>query len=323
MKIVVYGEDGFRVQEKVKQMREAFLKKFDPSGMNLAEFPTEGTKFDPGVILQSACSLPFLGEKRMVIIRGLIEATKATDKKVWVEGFARVPDSTIVVFWETASAKTIEKKTIFKALSDDAELHTYSFDGLTGKQLDQWVVARITAMGGQIHQDALMELVGRVGPDLWHMDTEIRKLVAYGKDQPISREMVSILTRGSFEGQIFELMDAMSRKETRKALTLLETERRAGATDFYLLSMLIRQVRILLGARALLDEQPAISKQDVASVLGIHPFVASKALAQARRFSFETLRDVHTLLFEYDRGMKTGGIDPRLAVDLVSVQLVS
>jgi len=101
----------------------------------------------------------------------------------------------------------------------------------------------------------------------------------------------------------------------------LQEERWSGANDHYLLTMLGRQVRILLGARALLDENPQASKQELADTLKIHSFVAQKALTQARGFSLEHLKAVHDLLFEFDVQMKRGGIQADLAVDLMTVKL--
>ena len=71
----------------------------------------------------------------------------------------------------------------------------------------------------------------------------------------------------------------------------------------------------------MLDENPRATKEEFANTLDIHPFVAQKALAQARGFSLEHLKAVHELLFEFDVQMKSGGIDADLAVDLTTVKL--
>jgi DNA polymerase III delta subunit len=76
-----------------------------------------------------------------------------------------------------------------------------------------------------------------------------------------------------------------------------------------------------LGARAMLDENPRAGNDELAKTLGIHSFVAQKALAQARGFSLEHLTAVHDLLFNFDVAMKTGGLNADLAVDLATVEL--
>ncbi len=323
MLIFVYGDDTFRAQEQVRKLTAAFRVKFDPTGLNLAEFPGASKKgFELGEVIGAVHALPFLGRKRMVVVRDLIDATKKGEMGAWVEGFLRTPESTIVVFWESLESKSLEKKPLFVALKDAVEVHHYPFPALQGAELNRWVQARVRERGGVIEAPALRALVERVGADLWQMDNEVGKLVAYASGTAIAVAMVDELVHASFEGKIFQLIDAVSQRRPAEAIRLLQEERWSGANDHYLLTMLGRQVRILLGARAMLDENPRASKEELARMLDIHPFVAQKALAQAKGFSLEHLKAVHDLLFEFDLAMKTGGIDSDLAVDLTTVRLI-
>ncbi len=301
-------------------MKAAFGEKFDPTGLNTAEY---SGKLDPGQVIQSARSMPFMGQKRMVVVRDLIGSTKKADMNVWVEGLKDAPESSIVIFWETEEPAKLEKKPLFKALQDSAEVHHYAFPQLKGAQLTAWVSERVRARSGSINSGALRALIERVGPDLWQMDHEIGKLVAFADTQEIEVGMVDKLVHASFEGKIFDLIDAISRRNSKQAIRLLQEERWSGANDHYLLTMLGRQVRILLGARAILDENPSADKQELASIMGLHPFVASKALTQARGFSLEHLRHVHEQLFVFDRQLKTGQVQADMAVDLVAMKLMS
>jgi len=318
MLILIYGDDTYRVKEKVSQMKSAFTLKFDPAGYNTASFPLDdSTKLNPADILQSVCSYPFLGKKRMVIVRDLISETKKADQDVWLTGFGRMPDTTITVLSETESAKAIEKKSLFLELSKLSDVHKYPFSLLEGTALLRWVSDRVRESGGAIERDALKLLIERVGSDLWQMSHEIEKLIGLASGGEIKRAMVETLVQASFEGQIFSLMDAISHKRVQEATKLLENERLSGADDHYLLTMLGRQVRILLSARALLDDRPSASRQEIASALDVHPFVAQKAMQQAKLFPIETLKDAHNQLFEFDHMIKTGRISATLAVDLV------
>lgn len=321
MLIFIYGDDTFRVQEKVSQMRKAFSEKYDQSGMNLDVFPEEGkAKLEVGKVLQSVCSFPFLGEKRMVIVKDLISSVQKGDVKTWEEGLLRSPDTTIVILAETMEPKSLEKKPLYKKLREHSEVHFYPFQELKGQELVNWAGQRVGACGGSIEFDALQSLIERVGADLWQMSAEIEKLVSYAGDGAITKEMVDELVHASFEGQIFALVDAVSKKQSKVALRLLREERWSGANDFYLVSMLSRQVRLLLGARSVLDQNPHANKQDVADATGVHPFVAMKALAQAKSFTLDQLIGVHDLLFRFDHMIKTGQINADLAVDLTAVK---
>lgn len=324
MIIFIYGNDSFRVLEKAQIIKKAFLEKHDPSGMNTSVFPEEGkTKLDPAQILQSICSFPFLGEKRMVIIHDLIATAKKEVQKIWEEGLLRTPESTIVVLVESTEPRLLEKKTLFKKLKEHTEVHFYPFEELKGNELVKWVQARVQLLGGKIERNALQALVECVGSDLWQMHHEIEKLIAFSSGKTIDLQTVHCLVHASFEGQIFSLIDAISRKQTTEALRLLQEERWSGANEFYLMNMLSRQVRILLGVRALLDQHIYVSKELIAKELGIHPFGASKALVQVRGFTLDQLLSVHKLLFQFDHQMKTGQIQADLAVDLIATKLLT
>ena len=323
MLIFIYGDDTFRVQERVRQMREAFVEKFDKSGMNLDVFPAEGkTKIEVGQVLQSVCSFPFLGEKRMVIIQDLIGAVKKGDLSIWEDGLLRAPESSIVILSETADPKSLEKKPLYKALKKHSEVHFYPFEELKGQALVKWVHARVRQHGGDIDINALRILVERVGADLWQMNSEIEKLVSFAGNNVVTQDMVEDMVCASFEGQIFTLVDAISKRRPQEALKLLREERWSGANDFYLMSMLARQVRLLLGARSVLDDNPRATKQEMADELGVHPFVASKAMMQCQSFTIGQLSGAHDLLFKFDYMMKTGQITADLAVDIATVELI-
>src|SRR6187399_2575533 len=99
MLLFVYGDDHLRVKERSDDLKKKFLEKYDPTGMNVDEFVIGAkTDLEPGKILQAVQASPFLSEKRLVIIRGLVEAVTKAESKPWIAGFERAPDSSVVIF---------------------------------------------------------------------------------------------------------------------------------------------------------------------------------------------------------------------------------
>ncbi|HBR80618.1 MAG: polymerase III, delta subunit protein [Candidatus Uhrbacteria bacterium GW2011_GWF2_44_350] len=321
MVILVYGDDSFRAQEKIFELRAAFEKKFDPTGLNLSVFPDAKTgKMDPAEVMRSATSFPFLAERRMVIARDLVASTKKDAD--WADSLDKIPTSTIFILWETKEPRELERKPLFKKLQTVAEAHFYPFPKLDGAGLSKWTSSRVIKHNGTIAPDALRALIERAGDDLWQLDGEIQKLVAYADDQQIIKPMVDQLVRATFDSQIFALMDAVSARRTSEVLKLLEEERASGAADGYIFSMLLRQIRILLATKNLLEENPRVSKDEAATVLGLHPFVVSKALQQTRGFNLNELQKTHELLYTLDVGMKSGKFNDKISVDLTVVSLL-
>lgn len=316
MLICVYGEDSYRVSQKVRQLRVSFKEKF--GDINLSEFDA---KAPAGEVLSAIRSGGLLSPKRMVVISGLVEHVKAAEVKTWEGALCETDADAIIVLHETISAKDFENAPLCKALKDAKDRHDYAFEKLSSRDLERWIVHELKDMGAEIDREALRDLIASVGGDTWQMAQEMNKLAAYAGGGVISSNMVAELVHGNFESKIFDFMDAMSQKRAHDAVRFLERERASGSENGYLQQMLLRQVRLLLGARSLLDQNPSIQKADVAKELGVHPFVAQKSLAQARNYKLEDLIRAHDLLFEYDQKTKQG-LDSGLAVERVMMEMM-
>lgn len=304
-------------------MREQFKNKFDPSGLNLAEFSGSGSeKIELGAVSQAMTSPPFLGVKRMVIVKNLLSALKKAEAESWINLFGQVPDSTIVILWDNDGEKSVQKHEIFKKLSGGKEVFSYPHSTLAGGDLTRWATSFAKSIKLNISPALLERVVAMVGDDLWQLSGELKKLAARAGSGPVDEVMVRDLVRTNVDDQIFAFIDAVAARDQARAIRLLDGERQAGAEDMYLFSMLARQVRLLLSARDVLDRNPRASKEEVAVELSVHPFVAQKTLEQARSFSSEYLKKLHNLCFEFDSRIKLG-LDQGLVVDRIVAEFVA
>ncbi|MCR4312369.1 MAG: DNA polymerase III subunit delta [Candidatus Uhrbacteria bacterium] len=320
MLIVVHGADAYRVKERVAEMRQKFLEKFDPSGMNLAELVIRlASDVKLGEIAQHMQASPFLSPKRMVILTGLMSSLKKPDVAPWQELLQRTPDSSIVILVETTSSEKTQKFPLFIALQGHADLHVYAIDQLQGSALRLWILDRAAARCASLSPQMADTLIARVGSETWLLQAELEKLVAFANGEPITAAMVDLLCGTTFNEDVFGLLDAFT-GDPGRALERLAKERRAGAEDFPLFGMVTRQIRLLLAYRLFVDRTG--SSQGIASALGIHPFVAQKLGKEAGRHSLLHLRAWHRRARELDRAMKRG-LSPRLAVDRLVTEAVS
>lgn len=315
MIIFIYGDDALRVKERALDMRQKFAEKFDPAGMNVDEFVVrDGLDAERGTVIGAAQASPFLSEKRMVIIRGLVSSLKKAESKAWLDGFSRVPSSTILIFADAVAPATLEKAEIFKTLIELPDVHTYPLPQLEGGELTTWALGRAQHHGVSIAPATLSMLLARTGNDSWKIDAELQKLAAYANGEPVDQKMIVDLVRVESEEDIFAFMDALSSGNSSRALGKLAEEREAGSDDFQMFGMLLRQIRLLLQARDVIDHNPRAQKQDLADTLSIHPFVAQKLLNEVRGWPVAKLESLHGLAFKLDKSMKTG-LAPDISVD--------
>ena len=84
MRIFVHGSQDYLVRRKVEELKKAFQAKFDSSGMNLVELPSSKGGLSLPEAANAIKTAPFLAEKRMVVLSGLLGLKKA-DAEEWVE----------------------------------------------------------------------------------------------------------------------------------------------------------------------------------------------------------------------------------------------
>jgi DNA polymerase-3 subunit delta len=159
-----------------------------------------------------------------------------------------------------------------------------------------------------------------VGEDTRIAAQELTKLLTYVNfERPIRLLDVEKVSIVSAQGSVFELVDALGQNEGKKAQhvlhRLLEDEE-----AFELWGMVIRQFRLLLQAREMLDEHA--TTLDVQNTLGLRDFVAQKVCNQARRFSMPALESIYHKLLEIDEGVKTSQVPLDLALDTLIVELM-
>lgn len=313
MLLFVYGGDQLRVKERAEDLKKKFLEKYDPAQMNTDDIVFKGDS-DIATILHVTQAAPFLSERRMVIVRGMVEALKKTEAKAWVEGLSRTPSSTVLVFVDTIDEPEFEKKELWKGLSGLQDVHRYPLKALQGAELLSWAKERVLKLGVVITPSLLQDLFTLTRENPWRIDAELQKLAAYARGEQVTSQMLNLLVRPDVEANIFGFMDALASGSGSKALPKLAEERESGTDEFQLFGMLSRQLRLLIQARAVLETKPSATKQDIATAIGAHPFVAQKLLSEVKKWSPEKLARTHQLAEDMDKGMKSG-LPPRVAVD--------
>ena len=159
------------------------------------------------------------------------------------------------------------------------------------------------------------------------MANEIKKLVAYktGHNQittvtklcpEIEREDVELLVKSKIEIDIFKTIDAIAAKNKKRALKLLKAHLEKGDSPLYLLSMINFQFRNLLIIKDLIEKN--LSPY---SFTNLHPYVIKKSISLLGKFSFSELKKIYQKIFEVDLDIKTGKIEPEMALDLLITEI--
>jgi DNA polymerase-3 subunit delta len=330
---VLYGEDGFSAQETLqglyaavgpRDLWESNVTQMDGAGFNWAEFAA------------MVHTVPFLAERRLVVVRGLLATTEpqrgaprrsprstsrggarqkneASPAAKLTDALGDLPPTSDIAF---VDERLSTNNPLLQALRPLAQIH--DFPVLRRDDLARWVQERMSQKGGSIIPQAVAELVELVGGNLWAMDTELEKLVTYCGDRPADPQDVRNLVTSARVGSIFALVDAIMERSTSAAIGLMEQLLQAGNSGSSLLGLIARQARLVALAHELVAER--LPQTEWGGRLGVpQGFVVRKTAEQARRFSPEQVRTLYELLVEADLAMKTGHATDELAlVDLIA-----
>jgi len=322
MIIVLSGPDTYRSRERLQQLREAFLQKYDPSGVNVTVLDSDNLRFET---FQSAVtSQGFLSSRRFVVLeRPLSLDSKIQERISTFLADGQVPEETIFVCWLDDGERATGRKK--KAASGPSGLarqlqaakHREVFDALEPHEVESWMASYVKRRRGNIERSAIRHLAAAVGSNLWLAANELDKLLHRNRGT-ITEQDARASIAAEEEANIFEFTDALSRKDSRRALGLLERQLNDGANELYLLTMLFRQIRILLSVGDIASSEP--NAATIAARLKLHPFVAQKALQQVRTFSQSELLAAHDRLIDVDRQMKSTRVNPRALLELFVVK---
>jgi DNA polymerase-3 subunit delta len=345
-----WGNDDFSMQEILRAEKEAMKKSNPNADIGDFDFAFADNRFEmERQVRQALSSSSLFSSDKLTVIRGFWSAKRPADKDVGEEEGAaganrkddfesflleyldRITPRDRIFFLES---KSLDKRSRafkrFENLRQDPRFEMREFALPLGFQFNVWLAERVARCGGKIGKaevDFLALLLGRgkeqkekggrlvVAYDLYQASLEIDKLVTYCDGQPIRKEDILLLVSGADDMNIFNLIESLGRRDKNRALAILSGQLRQGINGNYILTMLVFHFRNLLSIKSLAGE--GLGAGEISRRTNIHPFVVEKSIAYARSFREEDLVLVYQKLYGADLSIKTGKMEPELALDLL------
>jgi DNA polymerase-3 subunit delta len=314
-----YGNDEFAVRKQAEKFGAMFS---DPTtaGMNTSRLDARAT--NENELTNAIGAMPFLAPQRLVILENVSKKyTGLEGHKKFVAFLETVPESTKLVLIDPDEIKErdVASHWLVKwTVKAGAKAKSQGFMLPRQREMPGWIVAEAKRQGGQIEPQAAARLAEMTGEETRQAAQEITKLLTYvNYAHAIGIEDVEAVSIVTATVDVFELVDALGAQNAKLAQKLFH--RLLEEKDaFETFGMIVRQFRLLLIAREVIDEGGALP--DVTEALGLHPYVAEKAFKQARAFSMETLESIYHRLLAMDEAAKTGVMPLDMALDTLIVE---
>ncbi len=324
---VLHGEDSFSATEALRGLLEAVGPE-DVRSSNVTDI--EAREFSVDKLAAAAMVVPFLADRRAVVVRGLMGTAEGGQRRGrrGQDGaqarppaelgalLGELPPTSDVVFFEgKLSTANPFLKAVVEAGGEQARVR--EFAPLRREALAAWVSERAAQKDGTIDPRTAARLAEQVGPNLWVMDSELEKLTIYCDGRPIGEDDVKALVSSTKDANVFALVDAIMERRTGAALNSMRQLLDEGAAGPYLLTMIARQARMVALAQELLARRAP--PQEWPARLGTSSdFVVRKTMDQARRFPPEAVRSLYRLLLDTDLAVKSGTSDELALTEMLA-----
>ena len=327
---VLHGEDEFSLHEALSSMKEDV----EPAELRDVNTTTlEGSKVSLEELASTCGTVPFLAEKRMVIVQGLLSLFERAPSRAggraapsrphdlgrWeqlAEKLAGMPPITELIFVE---GRLGERNPLLSRLRPMAKI--LSFPLPSGNELRQWIRRRAAKHELDIEPRAVDSLAETIGGNLRVIDAELQKLSLYRWGESVGERDVQALVSYVREANVFAAVDALLEGRAGVAIEAIHQLMDSGRPPSYLITMIARQVRLLLLAKELKAKR--VPAAQVGERLSLTGYPLRKTLEQEGKLTRKRLVHIHHQLLEADLRMKTGQADERLAMDMLIGELAS
>jgi DNA polymerase-3 subunit delta len=322
---VLYGTDEYTIQKTLRKIKEGLG---DAESLTNNTVYLQGSKLTPDELRAHVQAMPFLALHRLVIVEGLLKkldasasrSKKKADQPTPAGDFNNVMKNDVC---PTTELLFVDPDYALKDRTSDLSKHPL-FEGvpniqfhacnLMGQQeLSSWVRQYVMARGGKIAVDAVGTLVQFIGSDLWAMSGNIEKLLSYANGREITKKDVVLMVPELGNDQdIWNLLKSVMNRDINLSMKLYLRLTDNGADPFYILTMLISQLRKVIRCKNWMAE--GYNGDRLTKVTGINAWAIRDAVNQASKYSHEELIGLYRRFLETDVDMKTGGMVPDTAV---------
>ena len=309
---LLYGEEAYLRKQYRDNLKKALVTEEDTMNCNLFS----GKEINENEVIDLAETMPFFAERRVLIIENSGWFKSGNDKIV--ELVKKLSSTTILLFVE----EEVDKRgKLFKAVS------AKGYAALCVMQdeatLKKWIMGLLKKENKLITSDALDCLLDRTGTNMENIKRELEKLICYKYyDEGITVEDVEQLCVIQIQNQIFDMVEAVARKNQKQALDLYYNLIALKEAPVKILALIARQFNMLLKVKEM--KRKGYQDSVIAEQTGLNAyFLKKKYIPQAAQFKQTQLEAALRSCVEADENIKTGRMSDILSVELIIIYLSS
>lgn len=302
---LLYGSEDYLKRQYKQKLQNAVTAPDDT--MNLARY--EGKDVNPQELIDVAETMPFFADRRLILAEGTGFFKNSCEELA--KYLPQMPQSAVMVFVESEVDK---RGKMYKAVNKMGR--AVEFGEQKEELLTRWILGRLKKEHKKITQPVLQRFLSKTGTDMNNIDKELEKLLCYTLDREVIEAAdVDAICTEQIPNQIFEMVNAIGRREQKRALSLYYGLLALKEPPMRILFLVNRQFRILLDLKSM--AKAGVDAKTMAAKAGIPPFAVGRNLGQAASFSEGELKQALEDGAEFETDSKTGKLPDQIAVELL------
>jgi len=359
---LVCGDEEFAVKERARQLYQNWTKELGGMDHEVIDAAIGNSSEALKVIskLREALqTLPFFGSGKVIWLKdcNFLGDERAAQTQIVANALADLAQELKGFSWKSvrlivSAGKVDKRKVLFKLLDKIGSVETFAGLSVDDKdwlnQAEMWARRGLEARAKKISEEALAELLARIGPNARQLDSEIEKLAIYvGERKQIALTDVAAVCARNKLARSFALGDALGDRDLTGVLRRLdeafwEMQFNKGKSEIGLLYGLISKVRVMLLLKEMVREALVKADADYGrfksqlerippdkfpsdrrfNPLAMHPWMLHRALGQSKNYSTAELVGAIDLLLACNQRLVSRNLDEALVLQQALVQIV-
>lgn len=304
---LLYGEEAYLVRQYRDRLRDSLCVEGDT--MNTSVF--SGKDIRPASLIDLSETMPFFAERRVIFVENSGFFKKSLEDLAAYLG--ELPETTYFIFVEEEVDKRGKMYKQVKKFGSVVE-----FKRQTDAVLMQWILGKLKKENKRITRPVMELFLDKTGTDMELITQELEKLLCYTMEKDVIEAAdVEAICANQINGKIFDMVDAIGRKEQKKALDLYYDLLMLKEPAMRILYLVTRHFQILMQLRDMTGK--GFDNKQMAAKAGVPEFAVRKYLGQAKSFSLAQLEEIVRASVQTDENIKTGQMADQLAVELLII----
>lgn len=316
------GDEEHLMNIYIEKLKSSIISK-EMETLNYTEI--EGKENDFEDILNACETLPFMGDKKIVYVKDLMELIDNNKdlSEDLNEYLPKIADYTVLVLRDKAN-KLRRNTRLYRTINTLNGV--VDFKRFKNNELVAWIRNLLKKHGKQISNQDLNYLIQksnymeyRSEKTLNEFSNELEKIISHSEEEFITKIDIESNFTETLDTNIFNLLDNINRKNTENSLRIFNEMYMANEPIQRILFMIIRQLRLILKYKVFRSK--GYNDVETRNKLGVKPYEYSKISGSARVYTEDEIQKHLEYILEMDKKQKTSYQNDKLALETLIVKL--